>query len=580
MRIEKFLDELATETLARTTGERAPALLRPTTDPKHGDYQANAAMALAKKLGKKPRDIAEPWALALVEHEAIDAAEVAGPGFVNLRVSPTWIARQLDAASADFERDGVPLVDEPTRVVVDFSSPNIAKQMHVGHLRSTIIGDAIRNLLVLIGHDVTGVNHIGDWGTQYGLLLTGMRELGDVSALEASPIEELERVYKESSARAKEDEGFAQRARDELAKLQALDPENLKLWKTFVETTRHELDKIYERMGIRFDSWRGESAYNDALPGVVERLIQAGLAREDQGAIGVFWAELEGAPDKLKKHPEPFLVRKKDGAFLYATTDIAAALYRKQELGATQVHYVVDARQAHHFEQLFAVVSLLGEELSMNHVSFGTVLDESGKPLKTRDGRAITLASLLDEAEVRARARIEEGIAEGKLQISAEELPRVSRALGIGAVKYADLRQNRTSDYQFDWDKMVSFQGNAGPYLQYAYARVRSIFDKGNESLTATHGPIVFDAPEAERLGKVLVRFGDVVHQAAESTLPHLLTDHLYDLARAFMAFYEACPILKSEGAVRSSRLALAALTARQLRRGLGLLGIDVVDRM
>ncbi len=580
MRIEKFLDELATSTLSALTGESAPALLRPTADAKHGDYQINAAMALAKRLGKKPREIAEPLAAKLAEHEAIEKAEVAGPGFVNLTLAPAFLARALEEAAADFARDGVPSVERPLRVIVDFSSPNIAKQMHVGHLRSTIIGDALRNLLRLVGHEVTGVNHIGDWGTQYGLLLTGMRQLGDTSALESSPIEELERVYRESSARAKEDEGFAQSARDELAKLQNGDPENLDLWKKFVETTRVELDRVYDRMGIEFDSWRGESSYNEALAGVVDSLKEAGLARLDDGAMGVFWGEIEGAPEKLKKQKEPFLVRKRDGAFLYATTDVAAALYRKRELGADRIYYVVDARQAGHFEQLFALVRLLGVELVMEHVSFGTVLDESGKPLKTRDGKAVTLASLLDEAEERARARIAEGVSEGKLHVAAEDMPQVARALGIGAVKYADLRQNRTSDYQFDWDKMLSFQGNAGPYLQYAYARIASLFDKADKKSGAQRAAMTLEAPEEIRLGKVLVRFGEVVHQAAETAQPHLLTDHLYELARAFSGFYEACPILKAEGATTESRLTLAAMTSRQLGRGLGLLGIQVVERM
>lgn len=580
MRIEQFLDEIATQALFTQTGERAPALLRPTVDPQHGDYQANAAMALAKKLGRKPREIAEPWAALLRDHEAIVRAEVAGPGFVNLTLCPRWMERVLGESAQDVEREGVSRTPQPERIVVDFSSPNIAKQMHVGHLRSTIIGDALRNLLRFVGHEVIGVNHIGDWGTQYGLLLTGMREFGNLHALDESPIEELERIYKEASARAGEDEEFAERARAELARLQAGDPENLALWRKFVDTTRRELDRVYARMHIEFESWRGESAYNDQLLQVVAQLVEEGLARPDQGAVGVFWNEIEQAPEKLKKQKEPFLVRKRDGAFLYATTDIAAALYRKQELQADRVYYVVDARQGHHFDQLFALVKLLGIELDMTHVSFGTVLDQSGKPLKTRDGKTITLASLLDEAEARARARIEEGIAEGKLQIAPDEIERVAQALGIGSVKYADLRQNRASDYQFDWDKMVSFQGNAGPYLQYAYARIHSIFDKGGFQLDQAHGPVLLDAPEAQKLGLVLLRFDEVIHQAAESALPHLLTDHLYDLARAFMGFYEACPVLKSEGAVQQSRLALASLTARQLRRGLGLLGIEVVEKM
>ncbi len=579
MRIERFFDELATDAIEAVTGEKSPALLRPTTDPRHGDYQVNAAMALAKRLGKKPRDVAEPLAEKLAEHPAIERAEVAGPGFVNLSLDAKWIGEQLSKDLAD-ERDGVPRVETPQKIVIDFSGPNIAKQMHVGHLRSTIIGDALCRLSRFVGHDVIGDNHLGDWGTQYGLLLVGMRELGDLDALSDHPIEELERVYKLASAKAKEDEAFAERARAELAKLQAGDAENIGLWKTFVDTTRKELDVMYERMGVVFDEWMGESAFNDRLAGVVELLVDKGLAREDQGAMGIFWQEIEGAPKQLKKQKEPFLVRKRDGAFLYATTDIAALQFRKEEWKAEKCLYVVDARQHLHFTQLFAVADLLGMDLELEHISFGAVLDENGRPLKTRDGKAVTLASLLDEAEKRARERIEEGIAEGKLHLDERAVPKVARAVGIGAVKYADLRQNRASDYQFDPDKLVSFNGNAGPYLQYAYARVASIFAKGGEDLEAVRGEIRLESPTEERLGRVLVRFGEVVHQATESSLPHLLTDHLYDLAKSFMSFYEANPVLKAEGAVRQSRLGLAALSARQMRRGLDLLGIDVVERM
>jgi arginyl-tRNA synthetase len=316
------------------------------------------------------------------------------------------------------------------------------------------------------------------------------------------------------------------------------------------------------------------------LAGVVAELKEKGLAREDQGAVGIFWKEIEDAPKALKKQEQPFLVQKKDGAFLYATTDIAAAKFRKQTWQADRCLYVVDARQSLHFTQLFAVAELLGIEMEMSHVSFGAVLDETGKPLKTRDGQAVTLASLLDEAERRAEERLREGMSEGKVRVEEADVGKVARAVGIGAVKYADLRQNRASDYQFDWDKLVSFSGNAGPYLQYAYARISSIFAKGGLQLDEQEGTIVLLAPEELRLARVLVRFGEVVHRAAENCVPHLLCDHLYELARAFMAFFEACPVLKTEGAERDSRLALAALSARQMRRGLALLGIDVVERM
>jgi arginyl-tRNA synthetase len=335
---------------------------------------------------------------------------------------------------------------------------------------------------------------------------------------------------------------------------------------------------VYERLGVTFDLWRGESAYHDELPKMVELVLAQGVAREDQGAVCVFFNELEDAPTELRKQKVPFIIKKSDGAFLYSTSDIATVIYRREQLAADHALYVVDARQAQHFKQLFAVMKMLGEEMKLEHVGFGMVLGKDGRPLRTRDasGNVTTLASLLDEAERRAEARMRER----GVDVPEEAIPEVARVVGIGAVKYADLRQNRTSDYQFDWDKMVAFEGNAGPYLQYAYARCSSILRKGGIDGDAVSGPIVLAAPEEAALGRRLMRFGDAVHQAAASCLPHLLTDHLYLLARAYSSFYDACPVLASEGAVRDSRLALVALTRRQLGRGLGLLGIEVVERM
>jgi arginyl-tRNA synthetase len=350
-----------------------------------------------------------------------------------------------------------------------------------------------------------------------------------------------------------------------------------------VAVTKREVDKIFERLDVRFDTWYGESFYNDQLPGVIEELKEKNLVREDQGALCVFFAEIADAPDELKRQKEPMIVQKKDGAFLYSTTDLATLFHRHNVQKAERCIYVVDLRQGLHFKQVFALGKLLGlGDMRCEHLGFGTVLGNDGKPLKTRDahGKAVTLASLLDEAEERAAERLREGKAEGKIELDDDELRKVARAVGIGAVKYADLHQNRTSDYQFDFDKMITFQGNAGPYLQYAYARVQSIFRKGSLQLEQISGNIALAAPEERALGCVLVRFGEVVHQAAQHGLPHLITDHLYDLAKAYSTFFEACPVLKAEGAVRESRLALSALTARELKRGLSLLGIATVDRM
>jgi arginyl-tRNA synthetase len=580
VKLKQHLDDLAQEAMreALDTNEDAPALLRRATDAKFGDFQLNGAMPLSKRLGKPPKEIAGPLAFQMADDPSVWSAEVAGPGFVNLRIADDWLADRLTEDLRDTSRDGVPTVKVPEKIVVDYSAPNIAKRMHVGHLRSTIIGDAIKRLLRFSGHEVVGDNHIGDWGTQFGLLIVGMRSFGSERALDDAPMEELERVYKLASDKAKEDEDFASRAREELVKLQRGDEENTELWKRFVKATRTSLSHVYGRLGVEFDEWLGESFYHDMLPGVVKRLQEAGIAREDQGAICVFWEELADAPKELRKQKEPFIIRKKDGAFLYSTTDIATLIYRQEKMASDRAIYVVDTRQALHFKQLFAVAKRLGIDLTPQHVGFGSVLGADGKPLKTREGGVITLESLLDEAEQRAADRIRE---EG-LDIDEAAIPDVARAVGIGAVKYADLRQNRMSDYRFDWDKLISFKGNAGPYLQYAYARIGSIFRKGEIDPSDIHASsrIVLSHEAESALARQLMHFGDVVHEAAESYEPHVLCDHLFSLARVFSTFYEACPVLKAEGETRQSRLGLAALTARQIKRGLGLLGIEVVHRM
>ena len=582
MRIEVMLDALASAVIQETLGleEATSAFLRPTTDPKFGDYQINAAMALAKRLKKPPREIATPIAAALQDHPAVSHTEVAGPGFINLHLDNAWLASQLTDYLHDEARDGVEKTETPEKIVVDFSSPNIAKQMHVGHLRSTIIGDVITRLLRFAGHDVIGDNHLGDWGTQFGLLIMGMREFGSEASLETEAIVELERIYKLASARAKEDESFADAARAELAKLQSGDENNLALWRRFVAATRKSLEHVYARLDVEFDEWLGESAYDSMLANVAESLEAKGLAREDQGALCVFWKELSETPKTLRKQETPFIIRKKDGAFLYSTTDVATVLHRRDQFHADRSIYVVDSRQGLHFKQLFALVGMMGVDMQLEHVGFGTVLGDDGKPLRTRDASGnvmITLNSLLTEAVERASAHIRD---EG-LDISEDQLQKVAKAVGIGAVKYADLQQNRLTDYQFDWDKMISFRGNSGPYLQYAYARIQSIFRKGEISSERLRtGSIELSEPAEAALGRALMHFPGVVHRAAESYQPHLVCEHLYQVARAFSAFYEACPILKAEAPVRDNRLALAALTASQLKRGLSLLGMHTVERM
>ncbi|MEM6961640.1 MAG: arginine--tRNA ligase, partial [Myxococcota bacterium] len=424
-------------------------------------------------------------------------------------------------------------------------------------------------------------NHLGDWGTQFGLLLVGMRAFGDETALAKNAIVELERVYRLASARAKEDDTFAAAAREELAKLQAGDSDNLALWKRFVATTREVLEEMYARLDVEFDIWLGESTYNSMLGDVVALLLDRRLAREDDGAVGIFWNEVD-APKSLRNQKEPFLVRKRDGAYLYATSDIATALHRQDQLQAEESIYVVDSRQTLHFRQLFAVAELLGVRTKMEHVSFGTVLDEHGQPLRTRDGQTVTLGSVLDEAERRAEERIRAGVAEGKIQLEPEAIVETARTIGIGAVKYADLRQNRTSDYRFDWDKLISFSGDAGPYVQYAYARTRSILHKGNRTEEEASEGTIDLAHEAElALGRILLIFGDTVHKAAETRQPHLLCQHAYELATQISRFLTQCRVLQPGHAESErARFALLSLAGRQLRCTLNLLGIHVVERM
>ncbi|MEM7446860.1 MAG: arginine--tRNA ligase [Myxococcota bacterium] len=585
MRLEAHLEQLVAQVVldllpAEEHGNQVRALVRPTQNQEHGDYQVNGMIPLAKRLRRPPLEMAAPVAEALRERPEFLSAEVAGPGFINLRLDAAWMARLLNEDLGD-PRLGVPEVETPKSIVVDYSSPNIAKQMHVGHIRSTVIGDSVSRTLRFVGHRVTRDNHLGDWGTQFGLLLVGMRAFGDETALAKNAIVELERVYRLASARAKEDDTFAAAAREELAKLQAGDSDNLALWKRFVATTREVLEEMYARLDVEFDIWLGESTYNSMLGDVVALLIDRGLAREDDGAVGIFWNEVD-APKSLRNQKEPFLVRKRDGAYLYATSDIATALHRQDQLQAEESIYVVDSRQTLHFRQLFAVAELLGVRTKMEHVSFGTVLDEHGQPLRTRDGQTVTLGSVLDEAERRAEERIRAGVAEGKIQLEPEAIVETARTIGIGAVKYADLRQNRTSDYRFDWDKLISFSGDAGPYVQYAYARTRSILQKGNRTEEEASEGTIDLAHEAElALGRILLIFGDTVHKAAETRQPHLLCQHAYELATQISRFLTQCRVLQP-GHTESerARFALLSLAGRQLRCALNLLGIHVVERM
>ncbi|NLH49381.1 MAG: arginine--tRNA ligase [Myxococcales bacterium] len=579
MQLRHWLENEFTGLLSRLTGGDSPAIVKETANPKFGDYQINGVMGAAKKLGKNPRELAQ----SLVAAARIDAKleaqgmfgepEIAGPGFVNLRLDAGFLNRRLAELARD-ERLGVEPVESPRTVVVDFSSPNVAKPLHVGHLRSTILGDSIARLLRFLGHRVIGDNHVGDWGTQFGMLIWGFRRWGDEAALQAHPTDELERVYKLANDAVKNDAAQADQARAELAKLQAGDSDNRALWRRFAAASRAEVDKIYARLGVTFDEWRGESAYHDDLAPLVADLTARGIAREDEGAVLVYF----GPDDDPQLADKPFMIRKSDGAFNYATTDLATIRYRHDAHRADEIVYVVDKRQSLHFVQLFAAARKMGYAQRLVHVGFGTILGADGRPIKTREGGTIRLADLLAEAAQRAQAIM----AEKGVDLPAEEKRQVAEIVGIGAVKYADLSQNRNSDYRFDWDKLLAFDGNTAPYLQYVYARIRSIFRKlgAPDWRLATDAPVAVEHESERALALTLLRFADVVHDVPVEYYPNLLGEHLFNLAQAFNSFYRDCSVLSSEGVTRDTRLALCDATARQIRLGLFLLGIEVPERM
>jgi arginyl-tRNA synthetase len=561
--------------LSKIVGREASAMVRVAAEAKFGDYQADGVMGQAKRDKKKPRELAD----ALVAQAALTdfclPPEVAGPGFVNLRLAPDLLAREIAAAARD-ERLGVDRADPARTVVVDYSSPNVAKPLHVGHLRSTILGDALLRILRFVGHRGVGDNHVGDWGTQFGMLIVGYRRWGDERALAEHPTDELERIYRLANDAAKQDPAVADEARAELARLQSGDPANHALWRTFNDASRREVQRTYERLGVLLgeNDWRGESTYHDLLAPLVDDLLARGIAREDQGAVLIYF-DAADAPDLVEK---PFMVRKSDGAFNYATTDLATIGYRLREFGADEMLYVVDKRQSLHFRQLFAAARKIGWTRKYVHVGFGTILGPDGRPIKTREGGAVRLTDLLGEAVERAQKIIDEK----NPDLSPEERARVAAMVGVGAVKYADLSQNRNSDYRFDWDKLLAFDGNTAPYLQYVYARIRSIFRKAERpDWRLPAGATIALEHDSERaLAVTLLHFADVVYDVLEDYLPHLLTDHLFGLAQAFNAFYRDCPVLNSTGATLDTRLALCDLTSRQLKLGLDLLGIEAPERM
>ena len=568
-----------------------PAMVAPAARPQFGDYQANGVMGAAKALRINPRQLAAKVAAAADLADLAEPPEVAGPGFINIRLKAEWLAAELSRRAAD-ERFGARPAEPPQTVVVDYSAPNLAKEMHVGHLRSTIIGDALARTLDFLGHRVIRQNHVGDWGTQFGMLIAYMEEQG---AAAAGGLSDLEEFYRQAKRRFDEDAAFADAARRAVVRLQGGDTAVRATWRRFVgESVRHARH-IYDRMGVtlRDEHVRGESAYNDDLPKVVEELRAAGLLTESEGAQCVFLEEFRGKDDKLL----PLIVQKSDEGYLYATSDLAAIRFRcckgkaggKVDWLADRILYVVDARQSLHFQQVFAVARKAGfafrcgdrdRPVALEHVGFGVMMGADGRPFRTREGGTVKLADLLDEAERRAL----ELVSDKSGDLPEDRRREIARIVGIGAVKYADLSQNRASDYVFSWDKMLSLDGNTAPYMQYAYARVRSIFRRGQDTadreLRIADCRIALAAPPERSLAVQLARFPETVEAVARECLPNLLCAYLYDLAGAFMVFYENCPVLKADDATRASRLALCDLTARTIRKGLELLGIETVERM
>jgi len=554
------------------------AVVMAATRPEFGDYQVNGVMPAAKKLGKDPRQLAESVVRAVTADDLAESFEIAGPGFINIRLKPGALAERLGEALAD-DRLGIDRPERPQTVVVDYSHPNLAKEMHVGHLRSTIIGDAIVRTLEFLGHRVIRHNHMGDWGTQFGMLVAYMDRLaeeGDAGLSEQ--LADLEAFYRAAQRLFEKDADFAETARRYVVKLQGGDRHCLAVWKRFIEESVRHCERVYAKLGVTLkrSDVRPESAYNDDLPKVVADLRKAGLLAESRGAQCVFLDEFKGKDG----NPMPVIVQKSDGGYLYATTDLAAVRYRAGYLKADRILYVVDARQTLHLRQVFAVSRLAGfapAGCSLEHHAFGTMMDAGGRPFKTREGGAVKLMDLLDEAETRAARLIEEK----NPDLPDDRKRQIAHVVGIGAVKYADLSHNRLSDYVFSWERMLSLEGNTAPYMQYAYARIRSIFRKlSDDSRDGRPAGIAITEPAERTLALRLARFPEAVETVAAECLPHLMCNYLYDLAGAFMGFYESCPVLKADRATRASRLALCDLTARTVKTGLGLLGIETVEQM
>jgi arginyl-tRNA synthetase len=613
--------------------------VRPCLDPRHGDFQTNVALVHGKAMKKNPLEVAAQLAEVIFVRDIAEKPEIAGPGFLNFRLKPEYLAEQVEKRLAG-DRLGLTPAAQPETIIIDYSGPNIAKEMHVGHLRSTILGDALARIFCFLGHKVIADNHLGDWGTGFGMILLGYKREGDPALLQTDPFGHLEAIYKKVQAQIKAEEkaywdtvydealrtlpaGPSQSeeakkradeavksfdsltnvaAKNELVKLQQGDAENRKLWEEFRKFSMDALDVIYQRLGVQFDYTLGESFYNEMLPRVVDDLVARFIARESKGAIAIFSdGQLPPKEDPFlvsegdEIRDNPLLVRKSDGGFNYATTDLATLAYRHEQFKANRVVYVVDGRQQMHFRQLFAAAKRWGyEDMKLEHVWFGTILGPDKKPMKTKSGDNVKLRALLDEAEERAakileeklsaqQARLDEktgeALPERRVEMADHQRAALARVVGLGALKYADLAQNRNLDYVFNWEKLLAFDGNTAPYVQNAYVRIRAIFRKAGLA-QAEPAKVVLTGPEERALAARLLDFGDSLALAAEEYRPHYLCQYLYELATLFHKFYESCPVLGAPEGVRESRLVLCDLTARTLQQGLNLLGIGVTEQM
>lgn len=582
--VQHIIDKTFRNAISHAFGIEADALIAPSANAQNGDYQSNAAMSLAKLLGSRgektnPRQVAEKLKEAVLAQVhgsdsagMIAALEVAGPGFINIRLNRSWMSQHLNQL-LQANALGIEPAEKPMRVVVDYSGPNVAKEMHIGHIRSTILGDAVCNVLEAMGHTVIRQNHLGDWGTQFGMLITHLSDQVQSQNQSSVDIADLEEFYRAAKARFDAEPAFAERSRLQVVALQGGDAKAKELWQMICEQTRKHYEPLYERMNVKLrrQHERGESSYNAMLAGVVEELAKLGLAVASDGAMACF-------PDG----PEttPLIIRKSDGGYGYGTTDLAAVKYRcgaqPEGLGAQRVMIFTDARQQQHFSQVFKVAKSAGwnRGASLEHAPFGSMLGADGKPFKTRTGGTVKLADLLDEAEERALAVVREKNPE----LPDQQLKAIAQAVGIGAVKYADMSKDRISDYVFKWELMLSFEGNTAPYLQYAHARICSIFRKAGTD--AALGKIVLDDPTEVALGLHLLKYPEVLHGVARDLKPHLLCTWLYELAGYFSSFYEKCDVLKADGALKGQRLALSDLVRRHLAHGLDLLGIAHPEQM